>query len=419
MPSGTGAATEARRSHPLSARPFAHLLRAPAARSFRASSWDRSGGNRDYLTVEPGQTVTLLETDGPGCINHTYCAFVFPEITDYRDAILRCYWDGSTVPSVEVPVGDFFGVAHGRIRELPSLLVAINPGFGSSHGLNAYFPMPFDSSALVTLEHRGETPLGGPLQALWYHIDYELYDRPLPEDTLRFHARFSRELRTTPVGPHPDQTHHPGVNLDGAENYVALDTDGRGRLAGLVLEIDNVAGGWYGEGDDMLFVDGEEWPPSSHGTGTEEIFGGGACPSSEYAGPYTGFHLVESQAFDGLVAMYRWFVHDPICFDRSLRWSVEHGHANNFANEYASVAYWYQEPLSSRVPPLPGAAELRPALGEGYAEARELLLSSASKARDERRFEDFRRIARAGSAFYAGRWEQAVSDLKGVLAEID
>jgi hypothetical protein len=318
---------------------------------------------------------------------------------------------------VEAPLGDFFGVAHARVREFTSVFLAVNPGFGSSHGLNAYFPMPFADGARVTLEHRGDAPLGGPIQALWYQIEYELYDRPLPEGTLRFHARFAQEPRTTPVGDAPDQTHHPAVNLDGSANYVALDTTGRGRLAGLLLEIDNVAGGWYGEGDDMVFVDGEAWPPSLHGTGTEEIFGGGACPSSEYAGPYTGFHLVESPSYDGLVAMYRWFAHDPIVFGRSLRWSVEHGHANNFANEYASVAYWYQAPVVAGSSLRP-AEELRPAFGEGYEEARELLLSSAAKARADRRFEDFRRIAHAGRAFYAGRWQQAVQDLRGALAEL-
>jgi hypothetical protein len=406
-----------RELHPLESRPFAHLLRARRAQSRRASSWDRTGGNRDYLTVEPGQTVTLLETEGPGCVTHTYCALAFPDLADFRNAILRCYWDGSDAPSVEVPMGDFFGVAHARVRELASVFVAVNPGFGSSHGLNAYFPMPFEDGARVTLEHRGEAALGGPLQAFWYHIDYELYDHPLPEGALRFHARFSRERRTVPVGASPNETHHPGLNLDGTENYVALDTIGRGSMAGLLLEIDNVGGGWYGEGDDMVFVDGEEWPPSIHGTGTEEIFGGGACPSTEYTGPYTGFHLVESSSFEGLVAMYRWFANDPIVFQRSLRWSVEHGHANNFANDYASVAYWYQEPVVA-APPLPPPDELRPAFGDGYEEARELLFSSASKAREARRYEDFRRIAHAGREFYAGRWDQALRDLSEVIKEL-
>ncbi len=192
-------------------------------------------------------------------------------------------------------------------------------------------------------------------RALWYHIDYETYDEPPPDDTLRFHAQWRQERPTTAVGPQPNVQLHAATNLDGRENYVALEAEGRGQMVGLVLEINNVAGGWYGEGDDMVFVDGDEWPPSIHGTGTEEVFGGGACPSSEYAAPYHGFHLIESPDYGGLVGAYRWYVQDPIRFTRSLRWTIEHGHANNFANEYASVAYWYQSGAARAVPVAAGA----------------------------------------------------------------
>jgi hypothetical protein len=129
------------------------------------------------------------------------------------------------------------------------------------------------------------------------------------------------------------------------------------------LGVDNVAGSWWGEGDDMIFIDGETWPPSFHGTGTEEIFGGGACPSVEYSGPYTGFHLVENrdgEQWYGKNAMYRFFVHDPIRFQKSIRVTIEHGHANDMANDYSSVAYWYQKEPHAPFPPLPSSAERRP-----------------------------------------------------------
>ena len=127
-------------------------------------------------------------------------------------------------------------------------------------------------------------------------------------------------------------------------------------MVGLYLTCHNLAGGWWGEGDDMIFIDGEKWPPSYHGTGTEEIFGGGACPNLEYAGPYTGFLSIHEQGkatWRGQNSMYRWFVHDPIRFRRSLRWTIEHGHANNFENDYSSVAYWYQTEPHKPFPALP------------------------------------------------------------------
>jgi len=398
--------------HPLDLHPFRTLFTATGARSRRASSWDRSGGNMDFLVVGPGETVTLLEHDGPGCVTHVYCALAFPEVTDYRDAILRCYWDGETTPSVEAPLGDFFGVAHARLRLVRSALTAVNPGFGSSHGMHAYFPMPFTTGARITLEHRGERPLGGALPAFWFHIDYETYDAPPPDDALRFHAQWRQERPTTAVGPRPNVQLHGGTNLDGAENYVALDAVGAGQMVGLLLEIDNLAGGWYGEGDDMVFVDGETWPPSVHGTGTEEIFGGGACPTTEFAGPYHGFHLIESPDWSGLVAAYRWFVHDPIRFTRGLRWTVENGHANNFAIDYASLAYWYQAEPHAPFPVFPERPALRPSLPAIYEEARAMFLGAVGEA--VRRFSapEIHRLAAIGDSFYAGRFAETLERLR-------
>ncbi|HLB23879.1 MAG TPA: glycoside hydrolase family 172 protein [Dehalococcoidia bacterium] len=405
--------------HPIFRQPMSALFTYTGARSRRASSWDRSGGNMDFVTIGAGQTVTLLEHDGPGCVTHMYCALAFPEITDYRDAIVRCYWDGEATPSVEAPLGDFFGLAHGRIRLVRTAMSAVNPGFGSSHGLHLYFPMPFATGARVTLEHRGGLPLGGNFPALWYHIDYEVYDAPPPDEALRFHAQFRQEKPTTALGDRPNVQLHGGTNTDGAENYVALEAAGRGQMAGLLLQINNVAGGWYGEGDDMVFVDGETWPPSIHGTGTEEIFGGGACPSTEYAGPYHGFHLIESADrgsgdYAGLVGAYRWFVHDPIRFTTSLRWTVEHGHANNFANEYASVAYWYQSEPHAPFPALAERDAMRPSFPPIYEEAhaeytRALRAAIRTITTDPAALY---RVAAIGVPFYEGRFEEALGMLR-------
>jgi hypothetical protein len=398
--------------HPLDRHPLRSLFTSTGARSRRASSWDRSGGNQDFITVGPGQTATLLEHDGPGCITHVYCAMAFPELTDYRDAILRCYWDGEAMPSVEVPLGDFFGLAHARMRLVRSALVTINPGLGASHGMNAYFPMPFASGARITVEHRGERPLGGLLPALWFHIEYETYDQPPPDDALRFHAQWRQEKPTAAVGAHPNVQLHGGVNLDGADNYVALEATGAGQMVGLLLQINNVAGGWSGEGDDMVFVDGEAWPPSLHGTGTEEIFGGGACPAREYAGPYAGFHLIESPDYAGLVGAYRWFVHDPIRFTRSLRWTIEHGHANNFVNEYASVAYWYQSEPHAPFPLLPDRAAVRPPLPPVYEEARAAFFAAVLQALQTHPSDGLFRFGTLGELFYAGRFAETLQRLR-------
>lgn len=397
--------------HPVFAQQSGHLFQEVPARSRRSSSWDTTGGNADYVSIQPGEVVTLMEQTGPGCVTHFYAAMILPAITDYRDAIIRCYWDGSPRPSVEVPLGDFFGLSHSRIREFSSQMVAVNPGYGASHGLNCYFPMPFSEGARITLEHRGDRTLGGAVGALWYHVDYEVYSDALPPDALRFHAHYRQERQTRAVGEHINKTLHDAINLDGRENYVALDTVGSGQMTGLHLQVLNQAGGWYGEGDDMVFVDDQDWPPAIHGTGTEEIFGGGACPSVEYSSPYTGFHLVESPTFDGLVGMYRWFVNDPIRFRERLRWTVEHGHANNFSNGYASVAYWYQTPQAPAFPDLPSRDDLLPPLDTRYPEFEVRLFRLAREARDSGDLIARHRLNRCATAFYRGDWDAVSREL--------
>ncbi len=273
--------------------------------------------------------------------------------------------------------------------------------------------MPFATGARITLEHRGDRPLGGALPALWFHVDYETYDAPPPDDALRFHAQWRQERPTTAVGPRPNVQLHGGREPRRRRELRRARRDGRrpdGRAA--CSQINNVAGGWYGEGDDMVFVDGDAWPPSIHGTGTEEIFGGGACPTREYAGPYHGFHLIESPDWAGLVGAYRWFVHDPIRFTRELRWTVEHGHANNFANDYASVAYWYQTEPHATFPALPARDALRPPLPPAYDEAREAFLGAVGEAVRTFSGPAIHRLAAIGESFYAGRFDETLRRLR-------
>ena len=322
------------------------------------SSWDRTGGNRDFVSFAPGETKELVRLDGPGLLTHLYMtpaagpAFL-------REAVLRMYWDDEAAPSVEVPFGDFFCSGECRARLFASQLVVVNHGSGTT-AYNAYFPMPFRRRARVTLENGGKE--GVPM--FWYHVEYELREGELPPDAAYFHAQWRREsstrVRRQGDGAVPaervNQTIWEAVNGTGADNYLILEAEGTGHLVGLFLTCNNLAGGWWGEGDDMIFIDGEGWPPSYHGTGTEEIFGGGACPNQEYAGPYTGFIAIQEQGattWRGQNSMYRWFVHDPVRFRRSVRWTIEHGHANNFENDYSSVAYWYQTEPHRPFPPLP------------------------------------------------------------------
>jgi len=348
--------------------PFYGMMALTDYRSKRASSWDRTGKNRDWITVSPHETFKLLDVKKPGCIRHIYWTYIIGERQGgeaarnhlFRDFILRMYWDGEVNPSVESPIGDFFGVGNCIVHPFRSLMLTVNPGglgTPASYGFNSYFPMPFKSNARIEIENDSDITAN-----IWFHVDYEEYDQPLSDmDQLgRFHAQWRRETPTQAINP-PQDTEK--VNLDGKENYVILEAEGRGNLAGYILTVDNITGGWWGEGDDMIFIDGEEWPPSIHGTGTEEIFGGGASPAVEYYGPYTGFHIVTN--YDGGIyyrtnAMYRFFVNDPIHFQKSIKVTIEHGHANALSNDYSNVAFWYQREPHKKFPKLPDATNRAP-----------------------------------------------------------
>jgi hypothetical protein len=324
---------------------FKEMVSLRDVRSRRVSSWDRTGYNVDYLTIGPGETATLADIRGPGCVRHIYFTVGNLDRFFLRTMVLRMFWDDESTPSVEVPLGDLFGLGFCEARYFTSLMVTVNPGADpdGTIGLNSYFPMPFSKRAVITIDNDSE--LSCP--AFWYHIDYEEHDSAPPDDVGRFHAQWRRENPCTAV-------QLPNArNLDGKENYVILEAKGWGNYVGLFLNVDNICGGWYGEGDDMIFIDGEKWPPSLHGTGTEEIFGGGACPNVEYAGPYTGFHLVSSRDFAGKQSMYRFRVNDPVRFRKAIRVTLEHGHANDLGNDYSSTAFWYQREPHAAFPELP------------------------------------------------------------------
>lgn len=333
----------------------------------RESSWDRSGGNDDRITVEPGQTVTLADLRGAGSVNHIWMTVAprdpgTPETADrdfLRKLVLRVYWDGAEHPSVLVPLGDFFGVGHARTANTVSAPLQMSPQDGKA--FNCWFHMPFATGARFELTSECES------EVLWfyYYIDYDQFDE-LGEGLGRFHAQWRRECPTDGLEQGEltnSEFLFDGENLDGDGNYVILDAEGRGHYVGCVLNVTNqrrtADWNWYGEGDDMIFIDGEAFPPSLHGTGTEDYFNTAWCPSQTYHAPYHGITIPGGDNWSGQISMYRFHIEDPVPFTRSIRVTIEHGHANRRSDDLSSVAFWYQElphkpfglpPVTDRLP---------------------------------------------------------------------
>jgi len=301
--------------------------------SKRISSYDRTGGNKDSLTIEAGQSAILADIKGPGAIHHIWVT-IAAEPFYGRKLVLRMFWDGEQDPSVEVPIGDFFGVGHGLNRNFSSIPITCS---SEGRAKNCYWYMPFRQSARITVTNEGQQTV----PAFYYYVDYrEIKD--LPADTPRFHAQYRQEIPCEP-----------------GKNYLILEASGRGHYVGCNLSILQRAMGWWGEGDDMIYVDGETFP-SLHGTGSEDYFSD-AWGMREAEHPFYGCPLQEEDYQAGSKAtVYRFHVPDPIPFQKSIRVTIEHGHANDRSDDYSSTAYWYQAEPHKTFPALPSVAARLP-----------------------------------------------------------
>lgn len=319
--------------------------------SKRIASWDKTGGNADFLRVKAGETVTLAEMSGAGAVRHIWVTINAASPTHLRELVLRMYWDGERDPSVEVPIGDFFGtgfefedVAGGhygqKYQSWQSLPITVQ-----DRAMNCYWEMPFGKGARITLTNDGAKDVDN----FYYHVDYQQYaDGARVAGKGRFHAQWRHEV-TRAV---PDSESH-GVNLDGKNNYQFMHATGKGQYVGTILSIHGHSTGWWGEGDDMFFIDGATEPPSINGTGMEDYFNNAWTFQDRFNYPFIGYSVKGPGDWTGYHAMYRFHVQDPIYFEKSLRAGIEHGHANRRSDDYTSVAFWYQTEPHERLEALP------------------------------------------------------------------
>lgn len=334
------------------------------SRNRRTSSFDRSGGNNDWIPIAPGETITLLDADGPGVVRHIWMTINCPgDPIHKRNLVLRAYWDGQRHPSVESPVGDFFGNGWGMDYLYSTPYLACAPRDGKA--LVSYFPMPFHRHARITLENQSASPVN----SFYYYVDYD--ETPgLSQEVVPFHAWYNQEL-TTPDNPAADENewsllHDYEPNPSDAANYLFLEAQGQGHYVGVNYYVTNPGPIWYGEGDDMFLIDGEPWP-GLHGTGTEDYFNTAWSPDQTFDHPSFGIARIPGVGnaeprfgWIGNTHLYRFHHLDPVRFQKSLRASIEHGHANCLTLMVSTVAYWYQALPSRPFPTLPNPEARKP-----------------------------------------------------------
>ncbi len=339
-----------------------HLAALRSYQTKRSSSFDRTGGNADFAKIAPGATIPLLEVQSAGMVTHIWFTISSKDEHHLKMLVLRAYWDGETEPSVEVPVGDFFGLNLGGYFVYQSALTTV----ASIKALNAYFPMPFGKSARITVSNEGSIPT----DSFYYNIDYVTY-ADAPPNMGYFHAQYRQAAPCKGWAPGTKDEYSKSVNdkknLNGEDNYVFFEAEGRGHFVGVTHGIVQNEKGWFGEGDEMIFIDSNQ-SPAITGTGTEDYYNGawnfgGLHGFKPFSYMHNGAPFAENvELVGGRYCLYRWHLEDPVTFEKSLKMTIEHGHANHRSDSFFTVGYWYQTEPHAKFPALPAASERIPKL---------------------------------------------------------
>lgn len=320
------------------------------AKTGRCSSYDRTGRNADSWNIPAGESRVLADIRGPGIITHIWMT----QGRHYRDCLIRITWDDAPFPSVCCPIGDFFGLGHGIVNSYQSYLftasTAQNNQFERGCALNSYAPMPFRKRALVELVNQSAE-----IHNQYFYVDYETTRLRDLTELGYFHAEFRRTLPFSGWAPEitVNTLQADAVNIGRQawkHNYVILETKGKGHYLGCNLSVTNFQGTWWGEGDDMIWVDGYKWPPDLHGTGSEDYLNQ-AWGMQPNAFLRNGSSIFEHNT-GGYQTSYVHHLENPVRFKKEIKVTIEHGHANHLGNEMSSVAYWYaQQPAPAVEPP--------------------------------------------------------------------
>jgi hypothetical protein len=293
---------------------------------FKDKLGDDPAGNRDgqetlteNITIEPGETAVVAKLDGPQAITALKAKMSFADRKDQmaalRKLVLRITWDGHDKPAVWCPLGDFFGTAPGE-----NLYKTLMTGM-TKDGYYSYWYMPFGKSAVVELVNEDKVART---------VDVALTHAPLGRefDGLGyFHAKWHRDTFQLSKDRFPD--------------WVMLRTQGRGRFCGTMLHVWNPRGGWWGEGDEKFFVDGEKFP-STFGTGSEDYFGYAWCDPGLFQRPYHAQTMTQQNK--GHQSVLRWHVADNIPFDTSFEGCIEKYDHPGPGVRYANTVFWYLSP---------------------------------------------------------------------------
>jgi len=301
-------------------------------------------------SIKPGQTFVLCDINNSGTIRHIWMTGTFikhdfrPEWERnflLRSTIIRAYWDGQEHPSIECPLGDFMGLAHGKVTSYQSAVHSV----GEKAALNFWLPMPFATNAKITITNESDITF-----TLFYQIDYTIGDKH-PADIGRLHTSFRRE--------------NPTVMKKDFE--IMPQRTGSGRFIGAVIGVRTMHPGWWGEGEVKFYMDGDKEFPTICGTGTEDYVGL-SYGIQQTTFDYLGANLVYAcdSSFKAInlktqkeeymkteyMSMYRWHIPDPIYWEKECRVTVQQIGCCLYErdDDWSSATFWYERIPSQPLP---------------------------------------------------------------------
>ena len=279
--------------------------------------------------IQPGETVTLCDIAGPGTIRHIWMTTTGDPAVQ-RECVIRGWWEGQAHPSLECPIGDLFGFAHGKIMSYQSAVHSCGP----TGGRNLWLPMPFTRRAKLTFTNEGKKAI-----PLFYQVTYTLEDRH-PREVGRLHVLFRRENPTR----------------EQADFELLPQRRQAGRFVGSVIGIRNLhPDQWWGEGEVKVYLDGDRDWPTIVGTGSEDYVGL-AWGIQQAPFLYNGCSLNEK----GFVSMYRWHLPDPIAWRKEARITIQQiawkDGLRETSDDWSCATFWYEPVPSAPLPPMPDVA---------------------------------------------------------------
>jgi len=277
-------------------------------------------------TIQPRETVQMCDIQGPGTIRHIWVTCNHDPVA-LRSFVIRAYYDGQAYPSIECPVGDFFGMAHGKVMPYFSAVHSVGP----NAGMNIWLPMPFVKSVRMTFTNEGEKPT-----PFFYQIGYTVGDKH-PTEVGRLHVLFRRENPTTMK-----------------QDFELLpERNQQGRFIGSIIGIRNLhPDQWWGEGEVKVYMDGDKEFATIAGTGSEDYVGlSWGIQQTPFF--YNGCSLNQKN----FVSMYRWHLPDPIAWKKQARITIQQiAWKNGLAetqDDWSCATFWYEPVPSAKLPAMP------------------------------------------------------------------